>query len=239
VGDQGGAERGEDDAGRAVVHALTEDPQAARARVVSDQLITVFPTFPHRSSTIGLIGTPRKCLNPLLLAALGAVIVLVLAGCGDDDEEGTSATATQTQTEKSPPPPPTVTETQPQQEETEPELEPTETVEPPPETSPEDAPGGAGDEEPARSLALFTGRGGKITPRVVRVPAFISIRVELRSADGREYAIRFKGETVRVSSALGSVSTTFDGLRPGASIVGTPAGGGAKVRIEATAEPGP
>jgi hypothetical protein len=185
-----------------------------------------------------LIATPRKCLNPLLLAALGAVIVLVLAGCGDDDEEGGSATATQTQTEKSPPPP-TVTETQPQQEETEPELEPTETVEPPPETSPEDAPGGAGDEEPARSLALFTGRGGKITPRVVRVPAFISIRVELRSADGREYALRFKGETVRVSSALGSVSTTFDGLRPGASMVGTPAGGGAKVRIEATAEPGP
>jgi hypothetical protein len=239
VSDQDGAERCEHDAGRAVVHALAQDPQAARARVVPDQLITVFPTFPHRSSTIGLIGTPRKCLNPLLLAALGAVIVLVLAGCGDDDEEGTSATATQTQTEKSPPPPPTVTETQPQQEETEPELEPTETVEPPPETSPEDAPGGAGDEEPARSLALLTGRGGKITPRVVRVPAFISIRVELRSADGREYALRFKGETVRVSSALGSVSTTFDGLRPGASIVGTPAGGGAKVRIEATAEPGP
>jgi hypothetical protein len=179
----------------------------------------------------------RKCLNPLLLAALGAVVVLVLAGCGGDDEEGGSTTATQTQTEKSAPP--MVTETQPQQEETEPELEPTETVEPPPETSPEDAPGGAGDEEPARSLALFTGRGGRITPRVVRVPAFISIRVELRSADGREYALRFGGETVRVSSALGSVSTTFDGLRPGKSIVGAPAGGGGKVRIEATAEPGP
>jgi hypothetical protein len=238
VGDQGGAERCEHDAGRAVMHALAQDPQAARARVVPDQLITVFPTFPHRSSTIGLIGTPRKCLNPLLIAALGAVVVLVLAGCGDDDDEGGSRTATQTQTEKSPPAP-TVTETQPQQEETEPELEPTETVEPPPETSPEDAPGGAGDEEPARSLALFTGRGGRITPRVVRVPAFISIRVELRSADGREYALRFGGETVRVSSALGSVSTTFDGLRPGKAIVGIPARGGPKVRVEATAEPGP
>ena len=185
-----------------------------------------------------MIGTPRKCLNPLLIAALGAVVVLVLAGCGDDDDEGGSTTATQTQTENSPPAP-TVTETQPQQEETEPELEPTETVEPPPETSPEDAPGGVGDEEPARSLALFTGRGGRITPHVVRVPAFISIRVELRSADGREYALRFGGETVRVSSALGSVSTTFDGLRPGKAIVGIPAGGGLKVRVEATAEPGP
>jgi hypothetical protein len=186
-----------------------------------------------------LIGAPRKCLNPLLLAALGALIVLVLSGCGDDDDEGRTTTSTQTHTEESPPPPPTVTETEPQQEETEPELEPTETVEPPPETSPEDAPGGAGDEEPARSLALFTGGGGKITPRVVRVPAFISIRVELRSADGSEYAVRFRGETMRVGGALASVSTTFDGLRPGRSIVGTPVGRGAKVRIEATAEPGP
>ncbi len=50
--------------------------------------------------------------------------------------------------------------------------------------SPEDEPGGAGDEEPARTLALFTGEGGRITPRTVRVPAFISIRVELRSEDG-------------------------------------------------------
>ena len=60
--------------------------------------------------------------------------------------------------------------------------------------SPEDQPGGAGDEEPARSLALLTGEGGRITPPTVRVPAFISIRVELRSGDGREYGLRF-GDT--------------------------------------------
>jgi hypothetical protein len=180
----------------------------------------------------------RKCLNPLPLAALVTLVVLALAGCGGDDDEERAATATEAQTEESPPAP-TVTETKPQQEETQPELEPTETVEPPPETSPEDVPGGVGDEEPARSLALFTGEGGRITPRVVRVPAFISIRVELRSADGREYALRFQDATVRVSRGLGSVSTTIDGLRPGASVVGTPAGGGRKVRIEATAEPGP
>jgi hypothetical protein len=184
-----------------------------------------------------LIGTPRKCLNPLLLAALGAMVVLVLAGCGGDDEEGGSTTATQTQTEKSQPP--TVAETEPQQEETEPELEPTETVEPPPETSPEDAPGGAGDEEPARSLALFTGRGGRITPRVVRVPAFISIEVQLRSADGEKYKMRFGDVSITAGGGLSSVSTTIDGLRPGKAIVGTPEGPGNRVRIEATAEPGP
>ena len=173
----------------------------------------------------------RKCLS------LSFVGVLLLAGCGGDEEER-AATTSRTQTEEAPPEP-TVTQAEPEQEDTEPELEPTETVEPPPETSPEQAPGGAGDEEPARSLALFTGQGGRITPRVVRVPAFISIRVELRSRDGGEYGLRFAGDRIRVSGGLSSVSTTLDGLRPGAAVMGTPIGGGNRVRIEATAEPGP
>jgi hypothetical protein len=106
-------------------------------------------------------------------------------------------------------------------------------------TSPEDQPGGAGDEEPARSLALFTGEDGRIAPRAVRVPAYISIRVELRSKDGREYGLTFDGETIRVTSGLASVSTTIDGLRPGEAVVGKPTGPGNRVRVEATAEPGP
>jgi hypothetical protein len=90
---------------------------------------------------------------------------------------------------------------------------------------------------------LFTGEGGRITPRVVRVPAFISIRVELRSADGQEYGLLFVNETsrvsMRISGALGSTSSTIDGLRPGQAIIGKPVGTGTRVRIEATAEPGP
>jgi hypothetical protein len=180
----------------------------------------------------------RKRLKPFFLTVVVVALTLVVSGCGGDDEEDRAATPTETQTEKTPPAP-TVTEAEPQPEATEPELEPTETVEPPPETAPEKAPGGAGDEEPARSLALFTGEGGRISPRVVRVPAFISIRVELRSADGREYGLRFRGVTMRVSGGLSSVSTKIEGLRPGAALVGTPAGAGTRVRIEATAEPGP
>jgi hypothetical protein len=174
-----------------------------------------------------------------LAAALALAIVVALAGCGGDDEPATSSeTQTETQAE--------TTDTEVATTET--GTETTETVppptaeEPPPtetSTSPEDVPGGAGDEEPARSLALFTGKGGRITPRVVRVPAFISIRVELRSADGREYGLRFAGETIRVSRGLGSVSTTIDGLRPNKVVVGTPIGASNRVRIEATAEPGP
>jgi hypothetical protein len=178
----------------------------------------------------------RKSLKRWLAAMLAVGLVLVVSGCGGDDEQESTTSAPQTQTEQTEPAP-TATETEP--EETEPKPAPTEKEKPPPETSPEEAPGGAGDEEPARSLALFTGAGGRITPPVVRVPSFISIRVELRSSDGRPYALRFAGETIRVSGGLASVSTTLDGLRPGAALVGTPVGPGTRVRIEATAEPGP
>jgi Neuroendocrine-specific golgi protein P55 (NESP55) len=177
--------------------------------------------------------------STLLVLALA----VLLAGCGSDDEradtETTPSTATtETQTEtaeteaESESEPETETETGPATTETTaPETGPT--------TSPEDQPGGAGDEEPARSLALLSGRGGRITPRVVRVPAFISIRVELRSADGAPYGLRLNGRTLRAGGPIGSASTLLDGLRPGAAVVAKGVGGGNSVRIEATAEPGP
>jgi hypothetical protein len=107
-----------------------------------------------------------------------------------------------------------------------------------PSTSPEDTQtGGAGDETPARSQALLTGRGGRISPRVVRVPPYIAIRVELRSADGRTYELRFGRRRVRAGGQVSSVSASFAGLRPGKTLVGV--GRGSRVRIEANAEPGP
>ena len=172
-------------------------------------------------------------LAPVVLALL-----LALAGCGGDDDESAATTEAPPPTAE---PAPTETEAEAEAEteatEQEPEPEPTEPAEPP--ASPEDQPGGAGDEEPARALALLTGENGRITPRRVRVPAYISIRVELRAEDGHEYGLRFGGDTIRVSGGLSSVSTTIDGLRPGEAVVGTPTGPGNRVRIEATAEPGP
>jgi hypothetical protein len=179
-------------------------------------------------------------LAPVVLALL-----LALAGCGGDDDEPAATTEAAPPPTAEPAPAETEAETETEREEPEaepdpepdPGPEPTEPAEPP--ASPEDQPGGAGDEEPARALALLTGEGGRITPRRVRVPAYISIRVELRSQDGQEYGLRFDGETIRVSGGLSSVSTTIDGLRPGEAVVGTPTGPGNRVRIEATAEPGP
>ena len=105
--------------------------------------------------------------------------------------------------------------------------------------SPEEQPGGVGDEEPARSQALFTGRAGRITPRIVRVPAFFSVRVVLRSADGQKYGLRIGGRTLRAGGTLGSSGVTLDGLRPGRAYEGRELNSGVKVRVEATAEPGP
>ena len=173
--------------------------------------------------------------------ALLAAMSLVALGCGGDDEDTDTAAQTdtapaETRSEETVAETETETETEPAETEAETETTPVETE---PAPAPEDEPGGAGDEEPARSLAMFTGRGGQITPRTIRVPAFLSIRVELRSGDGRDYGLRIGGEALNVTGVLGSVSTTFDGLRPGHVLVGTPIGPGNRVRVAATAEPGP
>jgi hypothetical protein len=74
---------------------------------------------------------------------------------------------------------------------------------------------------------------------VVRVPPFISVEVVLRSADGQTYAVRIGGRTLRAGGEVGSASAKLEGLRAGKAYVGTEVGTGARIRIEATAEPGP
>jgi hypothetical protein len=160
-----------------------------------------------------------------------ALVVLVLGGCGGDDEPTPPATQQGTASDRT-----TATSE-------------TETTAPNPETETlpndgngtgtgESGQGGAGDEVPAETLALFTGRNGEIRPRTIRVPAFISIRVQLRSADGATYGLRFGGRVMAVGQELSSLGVRFDGLRPGAKLVGKASTGG-EVTVEATAEPGP
>lgn len=168
----------------------------------------------------------------LSFACLTSTIVLGLVGCGDDegrveqDTVGTGTTPATGPTGTTPAP----TATEPAQRGTVTEPEATTPA------SPEDRPGGAGDEVPARSQALFTGRGGSLRPRVVRVPPFIAIRGVLVSADGRAYGLRFGSRSLAVGPGRRSASATFDGLRPGRRLVGK---GSGRVVIEASAEPGP
>ena len=157
--------------------------------------------------------------------AIAATLALAAAGCGDDDEEpslGGPGDSPATETTSTAP-----TATAP-------------SATAPPETvPPEEQPGGAGDEEGARSPAFFRGKGGKITPRVVRVPPFLAIRVELQSVDGRHYGLRFGDHELRAGDRKARNGLTLEGLRPQKAIVGRPVGVGNRVRIEASAEPGP
>ena len=188
---------------------------------------------------------PPERLWPLdsrRVAAGGALVLtlVALAGCGGDDEPVAQDPRTSQAPELS-----TGTDRQPT-DGTESEAEPanpdTSAPEPKPPstetTSPEDEPGGAGDEEPIGIDAVFTGRDGKLTPRVVRVPPFIAVTVKLESADGRDYQLQIGGQRLSVGSARAKDSVTLAGLHQGGSYRGRLAGGGA-VRIEATAEPGP
>jgi hypothetical protein len=187
-----------------------------------------------RDSNVDLIGISGRKFTRIVAFACLFAVAMALIGCGGDDEDGDSTTPAATapaETATTESTPSTETEEAEKPAETEAETETSE--------GPEGTPGGAGDEEPARIQALFTARGGRITPRVVRVPAFIAVKVELRSADGQTYALRFGDTTITASAEFRSVSTTIDGLRPGEAIAGKPASQGNPVRIEATAEPGP
>jgi hypothetical protein len=172
-------------------------------------------------------------------ALFATVLALGLAACGDDDDSsgdgsgyggGTKTEQTDTAATET-----TATETT-----------GTETAggeaegggaKPPTTVPSEDQEGGAGDEIPASSQALVTGDGGKLSPGTVRVPPFIAIRVQLRSADGVEYELSGGGKTVKAGGEIESAGTTFDGLRSGEKLVLS--GPQGKVTIVANAEPGP
>ncbi len=181
--------------------------------------------------------TPRRATVVAVLAGAG----IALGACGGDDEESTGpATDTGVATETAPPADTGPAEAQPQP--TQPDEEPRAPgdqgdARPTPRPSPEDQPGGAGDEIPASSQALLTGRAGRVTPRLVRVPPFIAVRVVLRSADGARYTLSGPGRRVSAGGRISSMSATFDGLRPGKRLVLRGTGG--RVLIEASAEPGP
>ena len=181
---------------------------------------------------------PSKCS----LALLATVAALAFVACGDDDDGGSSdsgygggtkteqtdTAATETET----------TGTQTETTGTETDGDAVDGGAKAPTTVPsEDQEGGAGDEVPASSQAAITGSGGKLSPGTVRVPPFIAIRVQLRSADGVEYELEGGGKTVKAGGEIETAATTFDGLRSGEKLVLS--GPQGKVTVIANAEPGP
>ncbi|HEX6457947.1 MAG TPA: hypothetical protein VF032_03435 [Thermoleophilaceae bacterium] len=156
------------------------------------------------------------------------IAAAALAGCGS----GGGGTQTQAAVSTTPttPPPPSVTATTPIATAT----TPTQTT-----TSPEQQPGGAGDETPISTQALFTGKGGDITPATIRVPPFIAVKVVLHSADGQGYGIEVAHHQLSVDGSNPTATVQLSGLRAGKRYTVNVTGAPETLAIVANAEPGP
>jgi hypothetical protein len=163
------------------------------------------------------------------LAAAVAALVLAAAGCGGDDEQSTSG-AGSTETSGARTTPADTAGSRSTRSDTTPATEGGG-------KSPEKQRGGAGDEVPNAVQALVTGRRGKLSPSAIRVPAFIAIRLELRSADGLDYSLSGGGKSLHAGEGENSATATFDGLHRGRKLVLNGTGG--RVVISANAQPGP
>jgi hypothetical protein len=106
-------------------------------------------------------------------------------------------------------------------------------------TSPENQPGGAGDEQPISTQALFTGKGGEITPATIRVPPFIAVKVVLHSADGGSYAIEVAHHELKADGSKPTASVELPGLRAGKRYAVDVIGAPERLSVVANAEPGP
>jgi hypothetical protein len=175
-------------------------------------------------------------IRPLRKFVFPALLALAIAGCGGDDDDSSAKSKLEVEQK-------VLTDTTSTQVEPKTETLPNDGNGNGLEKEPESQTGGAGDETPAQTLALFTGKDGRITPHVVRVPAYISVLVQLRGADDAGYSITFGDKNIRVSPGLSSAGTRFAGLKPGAKLVGQATTGqgtdAGTVTISATAEPGP
>jgi len=172
--------------------------------------------------------------------ALVTGLALGLAGCGADEEKGTTAgeRPPQATAPGAKPPPPDAATADPEDRlgTSKPEVQPS----PPTAGSPEQQPGGAGDEEPIRVPAGFGVRAGKLAPPVVTVPAFLAVRVEVASTDGRRHTVVLEaaGRHVLRVPAGGRDSVLLDGLKPGRYRLELD-GGKASAALVAGGEPGP
>jgi hypothetical protein len=153
-------------------------------------------------------------------AALGLCLV-AFAGCGGDDEDENDR-----QPVAPAPAAPEPVETGTTGDEAEPEQ--TETAP----TLGEEGEGGAGDEEPVRSQAVFTGENGTVTPARIEVPSYIAVQIILQARDDESYVLEIGGRSLRPGDTL-----DLDGLRPNERVVGM--ANGRRVVVSATAEPGP
>jgi hypothetical protein len=162
----------------------------------------------------------RLALATLLVAA-------ALAGCGGDDAEQSSSTPA--------PAPSAATETAAPASTGTPS--PTATEQPLPSVSPEDQPGGAGDEEPTRVPVQFTITDGKISPPQVAVPAFLALELIVRNESSQQVVVRLEGAEPMTVGAGETGRARLEGRKKGSYVVD--AGDAGQAVLVTGAEPGP
>jgi hypothetical protein len=148
-----------------------------------------------------------------------------LAGCGGGDEPDQTAAPTAT-----PPPPatpsPSATPT------------PTESAQSLPSVSPEDQPGGAGDEnEAARVPVEFTVTDGAITPRQIAVPAFLALELIVHNKASQQVVVRFEGAEPLTVAPGETGRARLEGRKKGSYVVD--AGSAGQAVLITGAKPGP
>jgi hypothetical protein len=128
------------------------------------------------------------------LSAILVVAALVLTGCGSNDDDPPQGRVAQPETT----PADTATATAPADQpvtitEQAPAPAPatqTATAPAPTPTAPEEAPGGAGDEEGIQVTARFTlGSGGSLSPNGAQVPAFLGVAVVVVNQDSAAHRL--------------------------------------------------
>jgi hypothetical protein len=108
--------------------------------------------------------------------------------------------------------------------------------------APEQQAGGAGDEEGNRiPVALRVGAGGRVRPRIVRVPAFFRLAVRIVNRDRRTHRVVLTGGTLRHEvenlPAGGAIAFGFTPPRPATYRVLVD--GRLRGRVVTGVEPGP
>jgi hypothetical protein len=160
------------------------------------------------------------------------VVAAALAGCGGDDAAQTAAPSTPQ------PAPSAATETPAATATPTESATPEATTQPLPSVSPEDQPGGAGDEAAIRVPAEFTiSEGGAMTPQQVAIPAFFTIELIVHNKTSKRVTVRWVGEKVMSVEPGGKGDVEVKGRKKGSWLVdASPAG---QAVVITGAKPGP
>jgi hypothetical protein len=152
-----------------------------------------------------------------LLAVL--VVAAAVAGCGGDDDQTAAPSPAATET---PTPSPTASAS----------------TQPLPSVSPEDEPGGQGDEQPIRVPAEFTfADGGAVKPTQVAIPAFFTIQLIVHNTTSQPIDVSFDGDKVLTVDAGGTGKKELEGRKRGSYVLD--AGSAGQALIVTGAKPGP